>query len=76
LLNEAIINALPESSGVYIFRDKDRNIIYIGKAKNIRDRVRSYFRESGKDPKTARLVGNIEDVEIMLTGSEKEAFLL
>jgi excinuclease ABC subunit C len=75
-MDETTINNLPESSGVYIFRDKDRNIIYIGKAKNIKDRVRSYFRESEKDPKTARLVGNIENIEIMLTGSEKEAFLL
>lgn len=75
-MDESKLNALPESSGVYIFRDKDRNIIYIGKAKSIKDRVRSYFRESEKDPKTARLVGNIDDIEIMLTGSEKEAFLL
>jgi len=75
-MDDSKINALPESSGVYIFRDKERNIIYIGKAKSIRDRVKSYFRESEKDPKTARLVSNIEDIEIMLTGSEKEAFLL
>ncbi len=75
-MDETIINSLPESPGVYTFRDKERNIIYIGKAKNIRDRVKSYFRESGKDPKTSRLVSNIENIEIMLTGSEKEAFLL
>ncbi len=75
-MNETIINNLPESSGVYIFRDKDRNIIYIGKSKNIRDRVKSYFREGEKDPKTTRLVKNIDNIEIMLTGSEKEAFLL
>ncbi|MCX5815589.1 MAG: excinuclease ABC subunit UvrC [Proteobacteria bacterium] len=76
MIDETIINSLPESSGVYTFRDKEQNIIYIGKAKNIKDRVRSYFRESEKDPKTSRLVSNIENIEIMLTGSEKEAFLL
>jgi excinuclease ABC subunit C len=76
MIDEMIINSLPESSGVYIFRDKERNVIYIGKAKNIRYRVRSYFREGEKDPKTSRLVNNIESIEIMLTGNEKEAFLL
>ena len=75
-MDDSKINTLPESSGVYMFRDKERNIIYIGKAKNIKDRVSSYFREGRKDPKTARLVNNIEDIDIVLTVNEKEAFLL
>ena len=75
-MDDSKINALPESSGVYMFRDKERNIIYIGKAKNIKDRVSSYFREGRKDPKTARLVNNIDDIDIVLTVNEKEAFLL
>jgi excinuclease ABC subunit C len=70
------INTLPESSGVYVFRDKEGNIIYIGKAKNLKDRVKSYINEGEKDPKTGRLAKNIDSVETILTGNEKEAFLL
>ncbi|MCX5807443.1 MAG: excinuclease ABC subunit UvrC [Proteobacteria bacterium] len=76
MIDESIINSLPESSGVYIFRDKEGNIIYIGKAKNLKDRVKSYIGESEKDPKTERLVNRIRSVETILTGNEKEAFLL
>jgi len=76
VIDESIINSLPESSGVYIFRDKDGNIIYIGKAKNLKDRVRSYIGEGERDPKTERLVNRIRSVEAILTGNEKEAFLL
>jgi len=75
-IDKSIINALPESSGVYIFRDKDGNIIYIGKAKNLKNRIKSYISESEKDPKTERLVNRIKRVETILTGNEKEAFLL
>jgi excinuclease ABC subunit C len=75
-IEESIINSLPESSGVYIFKDKDGNIIYIGKAKNLKDRVKSYISEGEKDPKTERLVSRIKSVETILTGNEKEAFLL
>lgn len=76
MIDETTVGILPESSGVYIFRDGDDQIIYIGKAKSIRDRVRSYFSEGSKDPKTARLVRQIDRVEVVLTESEKEAFLL
>ncbi len=75
-IDESIINSLPESSGVYIFRDKEGNIIYIGKAKNLKNRIKSYISESEKDPKTERLVNRIKRVETILTGNEKEAFLL
>ena len=76
MIDESIIDNLPESSGVYVFRDRDEHIIYIGKAKNIKDRVRSYFRESGRSAKTERLSGSIERVDVVLTENEKEAFLL
>ena len=76
MITEQEFNILPESSGVYIFRDKEKNIIYIGKAKNIKERVRSYMAETKRDIKTERLVDNIEEVEIFLTKNEKEAFLL
>ena len=76
MIDETTINNLPESSGVYFFKDKDNRIIYIGKARNLRDRVKSYFREGVKDAKTGHLVKNIDNVDILLTGNEKEAFLL
>ena len=52
MLDEHILNNLPEASGVYLFKDDDGKIIYIGKARNLRDRVKSYFREGPRDPKT------------------------
>ncbi|MDD5244292.1 MAG: excinuclease ABC subunit UvrC [Syntrophorhabdaceae bacterium] len=76
MITEQEFNTLPESSGVYIFRDKEKNIIYIGKAKNIKERVRSYMAETKRDIKTERLVDKIEEVEVFLTKNEKEAFLL
>lgn len=76
MIDESILNTLPESSGVYSFKDRDGRIIYIGKARNLRDRVRSYFREGSRDPKTDYLVKNIDSVDVLLTENEKEAFLL
>ncbi len=76
MISEQKFNSLPETSGVYIFRDKERNILYIGKAKNIKERVRSYMAETKRDIKTQRLVDKIEEVETFLTKNEKEAFLL
>ena len=69
--------ALPASPGVYLFKDAGGRIIYIGKAKNLRHRVRSYFRSSvPDDPKTARLVAKIRDVELMVTENEVESLIL
>ena len=76
MIDEFTVDNLPESSGVYFFRDNERHIIYIGKAKNIKDRVRSYFRDGGKSAKTERLSRSIEHVDVVLTDNEKEAYLL
>lgn len=76
MVSDDYISNLPESPGVYLFRDKAREIIYVGKARSLRDRVRSYFRKGRKDGKTERLVRSIDDVSFVLTGNEKEAFLL
>ncbi|OPX99487.1 MAG: UvrABC system protein C [Syntrophorhabdus sp. PtaB.Bin047] len=70
------IDGLPGSPGVYLFKDGDDRIIYIGKARNIRDRVRSYFRDDVKDIKTRTLTETIHTVDFILTANEKEAFLL
>ncbi len=76
MITEQKLNTLPESCGVYIFRDKKKNILYIGKAKNIKERVRSYMTETKRDIKTERLIDKIDEIEIFLTKNEKEAFLL
>ena len=71
------LSSLPTRPGVYLFRDGGKNVLYIGKAKNLRVRVRSYFRaEASKSLKTAELVRRIEGVETIVVGSEGEALLL
>lgn len=67
--------AVPEQSGVYMMKDNTGRIIYIGKAKNLKNRVGSYFSQS-QDYKTQRLVERIDDIEFVVTDSEDEAFLL
>ncbi|MBC7236471.1 MAG: excinuclease ABC subunit UvrC [Chloroflexi bacterium] len=68
---------LPDKPGVYIMRDAQHCVIYVGKAISLRNRVRSYFHESaGHTPKTERLVGDIADLEWIVTGSELEALVL
>lgn len=79
-MNSAIQNKLenlPLKPGVYQFKDRAGKIIYVGKAKVLRPRVRSYFQEGRPlDPKTARLRSRIADVEIIVTDSEMEALIL
>lgn len=68
---------LPARPGVYQFKDRAGKIIYVGKAKVLRQRVRSYFQESRPlDPKTQRLVARIADCEAIVTDSEMEALIL
>ena len=69
------LELLPTSPGCYIHKDKNGNIIYVGKAKNLRNRVRSYFRGS-HDTKTEALVSEIVDFEFIVTESNIEALLL
>ncbi|MBA2796754.1 excinuclease ABC subunit UvrC [Streptococcus porcinus] len=77
-MNELIkhkLELLPDSPGCYLHKDKNGTIIYVGKAKNLRNRVRSYFRGS-HDTKTEMLVSEIADFEFIVTGSNTEALLL
>jgi excinuclease ABC subunit C len=76
VIGEPILDGLPESPGIYFFKDGAGEIIYVGKAKNIRDRVRSYFRSDVKDAKTKVLVESVQLIDFILTANEKEAFLL
>jgi excinuclease ABC subunit C len=75
-LTEKLSN-LPISPGVYLHKDESGKIIYVGKAKNLRNRVRSYFQSGrGHDPKTKQLVRRIRDLEFIVTDTEVEALVL
>ncbi len=71
-----ILKNLTKSPGVYKFLDSSNNVIYIGKAKNLRNRVRSYFTGKKSDEKTRSLVSNINDISIILVETESDALLL
>ena len=68
---------LPESPGVYLFKDAGGTVLYVGKARNLRSRVRSYFTESRWiDAKTGSLAREIADLETIVVGNEREALAL
>jgi len=68
---------LPAKPGIYLFKDKDGNVIYVGKATNLKSRVRSYFgATSNLSSKIQRLVSKIQDFEFVVTNSEQEALIL
>lgn len=68
---------LPDKPGVYIMKDKDKNVIYIGKAKVLKNRVRQYFQSSkNHSPKVLSMVNNIHEFEYIVTDSELEALVL
>jgi excinuclease ABC subunit C len=70
------LSKLPINPGCYIYRNKDNEIIYIGKAKNLKKRVTSYFSRDDLDPKTKALVSNIFTIDFIVTNNEIEALLL
>ena len=70
------LSMLPQSSGVYIMKNNQGEVIYVGKAKKLKNRVKSYFDSSIKTKKTYALVSNIVDFDYILTKSEADAFSL
>jgi excinuclease ABC subunit C len=71
------VKDIPRLPGVYLMKDSQGRVIYVGKAKNLRARVRSYFREKGDGRPAVRfLLRNLEELEVVVTGSEKEALIL
>jgi len=75
-INETLKN-LPESPGVYIMRDAEGTIIYVGKAKILKNRVKSYFQNrDDRDSKTSALVANVDSLEYIVTNTEEEALIL
>ena len=75
LLNR-VKTELPDSPGVYIMKNVDGEVIYVGKAKSLKKRVKSYFDASPKRPKTYALVSNVDHFDYILTNSEVDAFSL
>ena len=73
----AKVDALPDCPGVYRWKDKDGKIIYVGKAVNLKNRVRSYVREDkNRSPKVAAMIRHAEDLDITMTATEMEALIL
>ena len=73
---EQKIKNLPDSPGIYQFLDEKGKIIYVGKAKNLKNRVRTYFQNSVSSIKTQTLVGKTSDLELIITDNEVEALVL
>jgi len=73
---EGTLRTLPRGPGVYLFRDADGDVLYVGKAKSLRSRVRSYFQRGDGRLGTAQLVERVADVEVIVTRTEAEALHL
>ena len=74
--HKAYLAALPKRPGVYRMFGADQELLYVGKARNLRDRVGTYFAASNVDPKVQALVQQITGIEVTVTNSETEALLL
>ena len=73
---EEKIRMLPDSPGCYLMKDAEGTIIYVGKAVNLKNRVRSYFRDTAHTPKVAAMISHIDDFEILLCETNLEALIL
>ncbi len=72
-----IINSAPSSPGIYIFKDDKERVLYIGKAKNLKNRLRSYFQPSARlDPRRASMVRKVKNISFIVTHTELEALAL
>ena len=74
--SKLMLKIIPELPGVYQFLNKDKKIIYVGKAINLKKRVKSYFQKNIKSRKTINLVKNIDSIEHVVVQSESDALLL
>ncbi|MBM3298522.1 MAG: GIY-YIG nuclease family protein, partial [Deltaproteobacteria bacterium] len=76
-VEEEFLKNLPQSPGVYLMLDRRARVLYVGKAANLRSRVRSYFVRGGDErPRIPHLVKRVESVRTILTDTEKEALIL
>ena len=69
------IRSIPSSPGVYFFKDKKDQIIYIGKAKSLKKRVSSYFLKKQSDIKTSVMIKHIDDIDFLVVNNEAEALI-
>ncbi|MDO5846410.1 MAG: GIY-YIG nuclease family protein, partial [Methanocorpusculum sp.] len=67
---------MPHTPGCYLYKNSDGTIIYVGKAKDLKKRVSSYFQKKDHDPKTKKLVAAIDSFEYIVTRTDEEAYLL
>ena len=67
---------LPDSAGVYLMKNTSGKVIYVGKSKVLKNRVRSYFRGNPADTKTKELVRKITDLDYIVTSTEEQALIL
>ena len=72
----SFLKTLTQRPGVYQMMDDKGGVLYVGKAKNLKKRVTSYFRKSGQAPKTLAMISRIASVQVTITDSEVEALLL
>ncbi len=70
------LETLPHLPGCYLFKDSQGTILYVGKAKDLKKRVSSYFQKRGHDPKTESLIQTVKDLDFIVTNTEVEALLL
>jgi excinuclease ABC subunit C len=75
-LLEKKLHAVPSSTGVYLMKDEKGAVIYVGKAKNLRSRIRNYFQGTDTRSMVPFLVSRVRDLDFVVTNTEKEAFLL
>ena len=71
-----VLDALPETPGVYFMKDAKGRTLYIGKAKNLKNRVCTYFHDSYGDPRIRTMVSKVEDIEVLQAPSEVDALLM
>ncbi|MDV7401465.1 GIY-YIG nuclease family protein, partial [Arthrospira platensis SPKY1] len=77
LVSEEFLAAIPQHTGVYIMKDVSGTVVYVGKAANLRSRVRSYYRPTSDTRAAVRFVSTtVTDIEVCLTDTEKEALIL
>ncbi|MCB9396467.1 MAG: excinuclease ABC subunit UvrC [Acidobacteria bacterium] len=70
------VEELPAKPGVYLFSDKKRKLLYVGKARSLKSRVRSYFQEAWRGPRIQKMISRIYHLEVIVTQTEGEALLL
>lgn len=70
------LNTVPSLPGVYLFKDSKGKVLYVGKAKNLRNRLKSYFQSDDLDPRKSKMVKLIKDFSYIVTSNEFEALVL